>query len=231
MSKRPSFSLVFLSGGQGTRMQSSIPKQYLSIRNQPLMCYSFQTLVELPGLQEIVVVCEPPYRGLFESIAKEKGKTLFFALPGERRQDSVFNGIQLLENNPLVCIHDAARPLIQSIHVLQALEVAEEWGAAALGVKSQSTIKICKKDQTVQETLDRTVVWEIQTPQVIRLELLKEGFAHANQKGSTVTDDVSLVEQLGYPVKIVEGAYSNIKATTPGDLILIEQLMEKNVLL
>lgn len=225
------FSVVFLAGGTGTRMGSVIPKQYLSIHQKPLALYSFEVLASLPEVQNFVVVCESPYDSLFDLCAKGKGINLEFARPGLRRQDSVLNGIQLLQNNPLVCIHDSARPLIDPSVVRKVVQTADNWEAAVVGVKVRSTIKVCDGAQVVIDTPNRDSLWEMQSPQVIRLSLLKEGFAYAQQHQLTVTDDVSLVELLGKPVKVVEGSYANIKVTTPEDLICIEKLIEKHAML
>lgn len=225
------FSVVFLAGGSGTRMGSAIPKQYLTVHQKPLALYSFEVLASLPEVQDFVVVCEQQYDALFQGSAKAKGVKLQFARPGVRRQDSVFNGIQCLHSNSLVCIHDSARPLINHIIVREVVQTAEVWGAAVVGVRVRSTIKICDGAQVVVDTPQRTSLWEMQTPQVIRLDLLKEGFEYAEHHQSTVTDDVSLVELLGKPVKVVEGSYANIKVTTFEDLICVEKLIEKHALL
>jgi 2-C-methyl-D-erythritol 4-phosphate cytidylyltransferase len=219
------FSVVFLAGGMGTRMGKAIPKQYLPIHNKPLALHSFEIFTNLPEVQKIVVVCEPFYQDLF--IPYQKDKDLKFASPGKRRQDSLFNGIQLLQDNPLVCIHDAARPLIKASLVRQVIQVANEWEAAVVGVRLKATIKVCDGAQIVINTPDRAHLWEMQTPQVIRLNLLKEGFAEAERQNLTVTDDVSLVELLGKPVKVVEGSYENIKVTTLDDFFLAQQFLEK----
>lgn len=222
------FSVVLLAGGMGMRMGSSTPKQYLKIHQKPLALYSFEVLASMQEVQDFIIVCEPQYDSLFYGSGKAKDLRLQFARPGPRRQDSVFNGIQCLHHNPLVCIHDSARPLIDSSIVRQIVLTAESWGAAVVGVKVRSTIKVCDGAQLVIETPNRSSLWEVQTPQVIRLDLLKEGFAYAQQHQLTLTDDVSLIELLSKPVKVVEGSYSNIKVTTSEDLICVENLMKKN---
>lgn len=219
------FSVVFLAGGIGTRMGQAIPKQYLPILNKPLALHSFEVFVHLPEVQRIIVVCEPEYQKLF--LPYQEKKSLSFASPGVRRQDSVFNGIQFLQGDPLVCIHDSARPLISAGLVRQVVQAADEWGAAVAGVPVKATIKICNDDQIVLSTPDRAQLWEMQTPQAARLSLLQEGFEKALQQNLTVTDDVSLVELLGKPVKVVKGPYENIKVTTPDDLFIVQQLLER----
>lgn len=232
MNREGLFSVVFLAGGTGARMGSSVPKQYLSVNQKPLALYSFEVLASMPEVVEFVVVCEPQYESMFLSSGRlQHGLKLKFARPGQRRQDSVYNGIEQLKENLLVCIHDSARPVIEPLTVGRAIEAAGQWGASAIGVKVKSTIKVCDGEQLVLDTPDRASLWEIQTPQVVKLELLKEGFNYALEQRLTVTDDVSLVELLGKPVKIVEGSYSNIKVTTPEDLAFIEKLIEKHALL
>jgi len=220
-----SFDVVFLAGGTGRRLGGSIPKQYLRVHHKPLALYSFEALTSLPEVQNVVVVCQPQYDSLFQNSAEGRDVNLRFARPGVRRQDSVFNGIEQLSNNPLVCIHDSARPLIKPSLVRQVVRAAATWGAAVVGVKVKSTIKRCDASQFVIDTLQRDLLWEAQTPQVIRLALLREGFSHAEQSQFTVTDDVSLVERLGKEVKFVEGSYDNIKVTTREDLVCVEKLI------
>lgn len=225
------FSVVLLAGGTGSRMGMAIPKQYLPIHQKPVALYSFEVFASLPEVKEIIVVCEKSYEVLFRGAANEQGIKLQFAPPGHRRQDSVFNGIQLLKGEGLVCIHDSARPLIDAENVRKVVESAEQWGAAVLGVKVRATIKVCDQEQIVVETPDRASLWEMQTPQVVRLDLLREGFNYAQKHHLTVTDDVSLVELVGKPVKVVEGSYANIKVTTPEDLEIVEKLIENHALL
>lgn len=223
--KSTPFSLVFLAGGHGSRMGSPTPKQYLKVGNYPLAFYSFSTFLCLEELEQIVVVCESAYKDLFIQIAKNKKHLISFALPGERRQDSVANGLEKLQGNPLVCIHDSARPFIEKEAIRRTVAAAEIHQAAVLGVRLKSTIKICDAELFVTSTPDRSHLWEVQTPQVIRLNLLKEGFLSASKEKKTVTDDVSFVEFLGKPVKMVEGSYKNFKITTPEDLEVMHHVL------
>lgn len=221
----PNFHLVFLAGGNGLRMGQATPKQYLPLQNKAIALHSFEVFLQMAEMDQCIVVCSLQYQYLFHECAKKYAKSLIFAEPGARRQDSVFNGIQKLTEGGLVCIHDAARPLITIPLIRQVTVAANQWKAAVAGVRVKSTIKICNEQQLIQSTPARESVWEMQTPQVVDLELLIQGFALAEAKKLTVTDDVSLVEHLQKPVKVVESTYTNIKVTTPEDLVFVNQLL------
>lgn len=215
-------SVILLAGGSGSRMGTSVPKQFLSLKGKPIVSYSFDVFCSLPEVVEIIVACAPEYRHFFKS----SHIPIHFASPGERRQDSVYNGLQALTHpSSLVCIHDTARPFINPKMIRHALSAAYQHGAAVVGMPIKFTLKESDSEGLVRKTLPRSKIWEIQTPQVIKKELLQSGFAIAKEKNLTVTDDVSLVELQNLPVQIVEGAYSNIKITTPEDLIIAEAFL------
>lgn len=223
MENNRKISAILLAGGTGSRMQLQIPKQYLPIGNKPVALYSFEVFLNLPEIQEIIVVCAKEYQTLFQTDQKQ----VVFAEPGERRQDSVFNGLQAVQkDSEFVCIHDSARPHITPELVRRVLEAGLMYGAATVGVQARSTIKECNEFAFVKHTPDRSRIWEIQTPQVLRVSLLREGFKHINKKNLTVTDDVSIVEHLKYPVKLVEGDIRNLKITTQEDLLIAEQFLQ-----
>uniref|UniRef100_A0A224X8W5 2-C-methyl-D-erythritol 4-phosphate cytidylyltransferase, chloroplastic n=1 Tax=Hypericum androsaemum TaxID=140968 RepID=A0A224X8W5_HYPAN len=221
-----SVSVVLLAGGKGKRMGASMPKQYLPLLGQPIALYSLYTFAQMVEVKEIVVVCDPSYRDIFEEAQNRIDVVLKFALPGKERQDSVYSGLQEVDlNSVLVCVHDSARPLLLSADVRKVLKNGAENGAAVLGVPVKATIKEADGQSFVVQTLDRRKLWEMQTPQVIKPELLKKGFELVNREGLEVTDDVSIVEHLKHPVYITEGSYTNIKVTTPDDLLLAERIL------
>jgi 2-C-methyl-D-erythritol 4-phosphate cytidylyltransferase len=177
----------------------------------------------MPEVEGVVIVCDPYYQPFFQQYHPHE--KIQFAPSGMRRQDSLFNGLQAISNHSqLICVHDSARPFISESLVRRVLDAAQEHGAATVGMPIKFTVKESDSHHMVKKTPDRNFIWEIQTPQVIRPDLLKKGFEIANQKGLTVTDDTSLVELFGHPVKLVQGSYSNIKITTQEDLFLAERL-------
>ncbi|MCH9627325.1 MAG: 2-C-methyl-D-erythritol 4-phosphate cytidylyltransferase [Chlamydiales bacterium] len=214
-------SLVLLAGGTGTRMGASQPKQYLLLEGKPIACHSLEVFLSHPTIAQVIVVCAPQYRVYFAPYNVQ------FAEPGERRQDSLFNGLQLVEN-PWVCVHDAARPFLTKEMIDRLLDAAEQAGAATVALPMKCTIKESDPDGFVTQTLDRSRLWEIQTPQLLKKELLEQGFAYAQTHSTTVTDDVSLAELIGKPVKLVEGSARNIKITTPEDLVLCQNISSRS---
>lgn len=221
-----SVSVILLAGGRGKRMGASMPKQYLPLLGQPIALYSLYTFSQLREVKEIIVVCDPSYENVFKDTEVKVHVDLKFALPGKERQDSVYSGLQAVDgNSELVCVHDSARPLVSSGDVKKVLKDGWQNGAAVLGVPVKATIKEANSESFVLRTLDRKTLWEMQTPQVIKLELLRKGFDLVNRGGLEVTDDVSIVEHLKHPVYITEGSYTNVKVTTPDDLLLAERLL------
>lgn len=217
--------VILLAGGTGSRMGMPTPKQYLLLKNKPVIHYSFDLFMQMPEVAEVVVVCSSEYRHFFEK-GNSKSR-LTFALPGKRRQDSVENGLlAMTTDSSIVCVHDGVRPFIKQEIVRKAIDAAEKWGAATVGMPIKFTVKECDEHQIVNKTPDRSRVWEIQTPQAIKTDLLRKGFSHVRQHNLTVTDDTSIIEHLGLPVKLVEGCYTNLKITTPDDLALSEYLLK-----
>jgi len=174
---------ILLAGGLGTRMGSETPKQFLPLNGKPIALYSFELFQGMPDIAELIVVCAPAYQHIFSGPVK-------FALPGERRQDSVWNGFEKISPGvDLVCVHDSARPLIHRKMVHDVLEEAKLHGAAVAAVPMKSTVKESKEGGFVSRTLDRKLLWEIQTPQVARREFFEQGFKMVKEKGLTVTDE------------------------------------------
>jgi 2-C-methyl-D-erythritol 4-phosphate cytidylyltransferase len=225
MKKKIFTSLILLAGGTGSRLKGSIPKQFRPLLGKPVVLYSFDLFASMAEIDEIVVVCAPKYQNLFPHI----DKPLSFALPGERRQDSVYNGLlKASDAADLVCVHDAARPFIEKDSVAALLEEAIRTGAAALAIPAVNTIKQVDSEQRVRFTLPRQELWELQTPQAIRRELFLKAFAHAREWNIDATDDLSLVEAIGEAAVLVKSSPRNFKITTPYDWDIAEKICASN---
>jgi len=197
-------------------MGAEIPKQYLDLSGKPIATYSLETFAGMKEVGELVVVCleewEHIFRDSYEGLPDGHKKPIVWARPGKERQDSVLNGLLASsKKSKLVAIHDSARPLITPEDALNCMRDGLDCGAAVLGVPVKPTIKEVNDDGTVHKTLERSRLWEVQTPQCVKPSLLEEGFDFVKKGGIEVTDDVSIVEAIGRPVRITKGSYTNIK--------------------
>lgn len=219
---------VLLAGGTGSRMKANMPKQFLTLRGQTVLQHSIdlflKTLPEVlkAGPAQVVLVMDPKYQPEYQSIVDQYNGKLAFANPGVERQGSVENGLQkLVEVAPqckYVAVHDSARPLVTVQEVCDVVADSKEYGAAVLGVPCKATIKESDDGVLVQRTIPRARLWEVHTPQVILIDTLLRGFKKVAEENLEVTDDVSIVEQLGESVKLTLGEYTNLKITTPEDM-------------
>ena len=210
MSNCGDVSLVLLAGGIGSRMEATTPKQYLNLGDKPLAAHSLELLANISKIHELIIVCDFDYQQIF--LDMELSYPIHFAQPGPERQHSVYNGLKATAaSSQFICIHDAARPLVSLEVTERCIEAARLYGAAAAAVPVKSTLKRIQQNRQVELTLDRSLIWEVQTPQVIEYNLLHRAFNYALKHGLQVTDDVSLVEALGEPVQLVMGDYHNIK--------------------
>jgi len=216
-------SVILLAGGRGVRMGKRLPKQFLPLQNRAIALHSLDVLLQLSEAIEIIVVCAPEFQHFFS------GKPVRFAPPGDLRQDSVYNGLQIADpSSDWICTHDAARPFITTALVKTLFEEGKKVEAASLAMPVKNTLKAINSLQEVERTLDRSRIWEIQTPQILTKSVMFAGFKYIHTHRLTVTDDVSLAELIGQSVKLIEGSYQNIKITTPEDLSFAEWLIQKN---
>eukprot|EP00468_Gymnochlora_sp_CCMP2014_P007266 CAMPEP_0167754744 /NCGR_PEP_ID=MMETSP0110_2-20121227/8443_1 /TAXON_ID=629695 /ORGANISM="Gymnochlora sp., Strain CCMP2014" /LENGTH=267 /DNA_ID=CAMNT_0007640663 /DNA_START=209 /DNA_END=1012 /DNA_ORIENTATION=+ len=225
-----SVSAIILAGGVGKRMGAPIPKQYIKVEGKPIASYSLEMFAKMPEVGELVVVCLEEWQYIFEEAYKnlpdDYKKPLIWARPGGERQDSVYNGFKATRKDAsLVAIHDSARPLVNAQDARNCMIDGVKDGAAVLGVPVKPTIKEVNDDGTVCKTLVRSRLWEVQTPQCIKPALLEEGFQAVKENNLEVTDDVSIIEAIGKPVRITKGSYTNIKVTTPDDMAVMERFL------
>jgi 2-C-methyl-D-erythritol 4-phosphate cytidylyltransferase len=223
---------VVLAAGKGLRLKAQISKPLITVNSQPLVIYCLNTLSSHPYIKDIIVVVNPKnLKDIRHKIRQYRiGKIKDIVLGGRLRQDSVMKGLKAIDSRTeLVLIHDAVRPFIDKEMISSAIKATKICGAAIVAVPVKATIKKAVSCQLsavsqgrVEKTLDRKNLWEAQTPQVFKKDLILKAYKKFGNMG--VTDDASLVEKLGRQVKVVMGSYFNIKITTPEDLVLAEAI-------
>ncbi|MGI6132636.1 MAG: 2-C-methyl-D-erythritol 4-phosphate cytidylyltransferase [Bacillota bacterium] len=237
VARRPCASAVVAAAGSGTRMGAAVPKQYLDLGGVPIVVRSIAALASSGAVGEMVAAVPSGDEERFEreivrryslSSLFERGCTVVAG--GSSRQASVTRALGAVSGEyEIVVVHDAARPLVTAGEVWAAVEAAMEWGAATCATAPTDTVKSVMAATThraahfVAETLDRSRLRMIQTPQAFKLSVLREAHEHSN--GSPATDDCALVERLGLPVAVVPGSRRNIKITNPLDLAVAEALL------
>ena len=204
---------------------SGIDKVFATLGEHPLIYWHLRAAQDCRANDRIVVLLSARNVERGSSIVRQYGfsKVTDVCAGGERRQDSVRIGLGRLAGCEWVIIQDAARPFLDAALIEQGLAAARETGAALAAVPVKDTIKVAHADLTVADTPDRTSLWAAQTPQVFRFDII----ARAYRLESEATDDASLVERLGYQVKLYPGSYDNIKVTTPQDLELAELILKR----
>ena len=207
--------------GAGSSQRLGADKVFLPLAGKPLLAWSVDVCQSCELLSQIVIVLNESNLDSGRNLVAERGwsKVVGVCLGGERRQDSVRQGLKELKRCDWVVIHDGARPFLTLDLIRDGLEAARGTGAATAAVPVKDTIKLGDDNEMVRETLHRQRLWAVQTPQVFRFDIITR--AHG-QVTDEVTDDATLAERLGYEVKLYMGSYQNIKITTPGDLALAE---------
>lgn len=223
---------IVLAAGQGKRMNSKVQKQFLEIGGKPLLYYSLKCFQDSPRIRDIILVTGPEMISYCrEEIVENYGLTkVRKVIPGgKERYDSVYQGLLACEDTELVLIHDGARPFITEEILKRGMEGVQETGACVIGMPSKDTIKISDAEGFVSETPDRSTVWTIQTPQIFSYGLIRDAHEKIRQEGNMagITDDAMIVEQQsGIRIRLVNGAYTNIKITTPEDLDIAENFLK-----
>ncbi len=222
---------VIPAAGSGIRMGGKQAKQYLDLNGRPLLAVTLQAFQHCPPVDAIILVVPPTDVGFCrEKIVDQFGldKVKKVVPGGERRQDSVRLGIGAIdEEYGLVVIHDGVRPVIDQGFIERIVATANSHRAVIAGLPARETVKEINNLREVVRTYDRLQVWLVQTPQVFRYEDILAAHQKAFQEGwDEATDDSSLIEKMGIPVKVVEGSEKNIKVTTPSDLELARFLLK-----
>lgn len=224
---------IVLAAGRGSRMKSDIQKQFMLLGDYPVVYYSLRTFDESDVDDIILVTGEQDIEYCKQEIVgKYKlSKVSKVIAGGKERYDSVRCALLAAKDSKYVIIHDGARPFVTKEMIENSIANVKKYGACTIAVPVKDTIKIVDGDNFGIDTPDRKYVYQIQTPQSFDKELLLGCYKKLNELSETnITDDTMLVEMLsGTKTKILEGAYTNIKITTPED-IKIAKIFLKNVL-
>jgi 2-C-methyl-D-erythritol 4-phosphate cytidylyltransferase len=230
---------VILAGGSGSRMGSSIPKQYMPLSGRPLIWYALNVMQKSDIIDECILVTgADDMDKVREEIVKKYGfdKVVNIVAGGSERCFSVANAMKYIDcdESNYVFIHDGARPFINDTILKDTYDAAVKYKACVAAVPVKDTIKMADEAGFVASTPDRSLLWSIQTPQVFESRLIKKAYSMLTEEkydelrsmGIAVTDDAGVVELFtDVKVKLVQASYENIKITTPGDFILAENIL------
>jgi 2-C-methyl-D-erythritol 4-phosphate cytidylyltransferase len=218
-------SVIIPAAGQGTRMGSSTPKQYLSLNGQPILHHTLQAF-EASGLVDSVTLVVP--ENDLDSAQKKWNYKIVknIVQGGQERQDSVYNGFKALDSDTdVVLVHDGVRPFVTPDMIERSIKAARQFGAAIVAIPVSDTIKQVDSKDIVTRTVDRNGLWRVQTPQAFQYAILGEAFQKAKSDSFYGTDEGSLLEHAGKKLKIIMGSELNIKITRQEDLILGEGIL------
>lgn len=221
------YKAIVLAAGQGKRMKAGKNKQFLLLDDQPLITHTLSVFEKDEWCKEMILVVNPLEIDDMKQLLSryEITKVRQFISGGSERQYSVANGVKVVADEEIVLIHDGARPFVKKEHIHDAVVKAQEYGGAVLAVRAKDTIKRVSA-QFIEETLDRSSLWAIQTPQAFRGSIIKRAIEEAEKNDFLGTDDASLVEKIGERVAIVESDYLNIKITTQEDLLFAKAILD-----
>lgn len=224
----PSFGVILVAAGQSSRFRdANYKKPFAPLAGRPVWLHSAERFVERDDVKQVVVVVAPEDREAF--LDKFAASLAFMGVTlaegGAQRSDSVRNGLEKLDPAlDMVAIHDAARPCLAAAWIDRVFEAGARTGAAILAIPVVGTLKRVGPGDVIAETVDRTGLWEAQTPQVFRRDVLLRAFASA--RVGQPTDESQLVEAIGQPVTVVPGSPINLKITSREDLRLAEQALK-----
>ena len=216
-------SAIIPAAGSGIRMGGKIEKQFLELADKPIIAHTLLRFQKTDLINDIYLVVPPEKVEYCKTAIVKKykiSKAVEVIEGGKERQDSVYNG--LVRVNPktdIIVVHDGVRPFVTEDIIKESIAEADKHGAVIVAIPEKDTVKEVSEGLIVN-TLNRKLLWRIQTPQVFKRDILEKAFKKAIDEGYYGTDESSLVERAGYPVRIVKGSDFNIKITTHEELIL-----------
>lgn len=225
-----SYSAIVPAAGTGRRFGSATPKQYLSLHGATVIEHSLRLLLSVERLERIVVVVNAEDQR-WRDLAVFSDPRIETAIGGDERCHSVLNGLQHLQQkfggSEWALVHDVARPCCLRTDIEKLIQQLEHHPVGGiLALPASDTIKRVDSARQIEETVDRSWLWQAQTPQLFRMRLLLDALNHCIGMGMTVTDEAQAIEALGWQAQVVEGARSNVKITRPEDLALAEFFLQ-----
>ncbi len=219
---------LIVAGGKGTRINSKLPKQFIALNGKPILLHTIEAFFTYSEKISVVLVLPEDDFGIWESISKEFNfkKPITIQKGGETRFQSVKNGLDKIDGEGLVAIHDGVRPLVSVDLIGASFRLAAVHGSAVAAVRLKESIRVTDQDTT--KAVDRSKFRLIQTPQTFNLQLIKKSYKI--KEDPSLTDDASVAEKSGHKISLFEGSYQNIKITTTEDLIVAEALMKSKVI-
>lgn len=214
---------VIVAGGSGSRMNSSIPKQFLLIKNKPLLFYSIDVFLKTFADLQVILVLPDDHISKGQEIvdAYFNSSRISICPGGQTRFHSVQNGLSLINEESIIFVHDGVRSLLTIDLVQRCYEEAKATGSAIPVVTSKDSVRLLTVDGHV--SLDRNTVKLVQTPQTFHSKILLNAFKIDYK--DRFTDEATVVEAFGIKVNLIEGEENNIKITTPGDMFIAEQII------
>jgi 2-C-methyl-D-erythritol 4-phosphate cytidylyltransferase len=221
---------IIPAGGKGKRGGTETPKQYLRFHGKELIAYTLEVFQKNNLIDEIIISAESEYFSLLNEIKDKYNLTKISQIVegGEARQDSVQNALKAInaDDNDLIAVHDAARPLLPENILTKAINIAKEKGNALVCLKARDTL--LKGDEFVKEYVDRSEMYYVQTPQIFKYRDLMKAMKNAYEKNFIGTDESMLIKQIGIDINIVEGSMLNFKVTTSTDIEMFAKLTANN---
>lgn len=228
---RPKVFAIIPAAGSGKRLGGSVKKQFLLLREKPIIVHTLQRFEHCPDIDEIAVAVPEQSIAEMESLISHYRlhKVSMVTVGGEKRQDSVYNVLRRFAFKPtdIVLVHDGVRPFIEAKRITHLIRQCKETGAAVLAVQPKDTIRRSRGGEYFDQILDRNALWLVQTPQAFLASILMKAFKQAKQDRFYGTDESGLVERVGVKIRIVEGSYDNIKITTEEDIDLGRLILER----
>ena len=223
--------VILLAAGISTRM-SGTDKIIAPINGLPAFWYPLKTLIDSHLIDQISIIASETNISKIKQYLENWNfpKTIHVFVGGKFRQDSVRIGIESLSDSDIIVIHDAARPFITNKMLIQGLNEVKKTGCSTVAIKTTDSMKIVSSENFSIKSLDRTKIWNIQTPQFFIQKILQESHQKTLNTKEIFTDDTSLIESQGYQTKIFEGSNTNIKITTQDDLILAETILKSGII-